>query len=286
MQKSRLFTNDANRSGLKILILTTAIVFSSLISSGQDCRADDEELMSKAVISVAHRGGIVPGTPENTLAAYQKSIELGVHAIEIDLRGTKDGAVVIMHDETVDRTTNGNGRVVDQTLEEIRQLDAGHGEKVPTYEEVLQYVAGTGVTLLLDIKESPVLDKLEVVRLTQEHNSELNVIVGVRNLEDYHAFREINPNLRILGFMPGVEAIEPFVNEGIDIIRLWPAWIMENPHLIQKVHQLGKPVWTTAGDAKRDELEELIKLGVDGILSDSPVLMDSILTNSAVTSGQ
>ncbi len=118
-----------------------------------------------SVVNVAHRGGIVPGYAENTLAAYQRAISFGVDAIEVDLRGTQDGEVVILHDETLDRTTDGKGKVTDYTLRDLKQLDAGGGQSIPTYAEVLDLVAGTGVKLLLDIKVSPVLDKRKVVRI-------------------------------------------------------------------------------------------------------------------------
>ncbi len=226
---------------------------------------------------VAHRGGIVPGYPENTLVTFRQAIEHGAQVIEIDLRGTKDGEIVIMHDETIDRTTNGQGKVADQTLAELRELDAGRGERIPTYEEVLKLAAETGVTLLLDIKQSPALDKPRVVRLTEQHNAVLNVIVGTRSLEDLRAFRALNPNLRTLGFIQEVRDVKPFVRAGVDIIRLWPEWIIADPALINKVHAFGKPVWTTAGDAPRHELEKLIKLGVNGILSDLPAVMKSLL---------
>ena len=140
---------------------------------------------------IAHRGGIIPGYPENTLAAFRQAIKHGAEVIEIDLRGTKDGEVVIVHDETLDRTTNGKGKITDYTLTELKKLDAGGGERIPTYEEVLQLVSGTGVKLLLDIKESPLLDKRKVARLTED--------------------------------------IEPFAQAGVDIIRLWPKWIMPIP---------------------------------------------------------
>lgn len=234
-----------------------------------------------SVVFVAHRGGIVPGCPENTLAAFHQTIRLGVQVIEIDLRGTKDGEVVIMHDETVDRTTDGRGPVTGKTLAELKQLDAGRGERIPTYAEVLQLVAGSGVKLLLDIKESPALDKRKVVRLTDTHNAALNVIVGVRSLEDLRTFRALDPNLRTLGFVERVEDVGPFVEAGIDIIRLWPEWIYRDPDLVKKVHGLGRPVWTTAGDAPRAELERLVKLGVNGILSDLPAVMNSLLADMA-----
>ena len=261
---------------LDIVILLTILTSPAVAS--QNIVTDCQE---RGVVSIAHRGGIVSGVPENTLAAFREAINQGADAIEIDLRGTKDGEIVIIHDKTVDRTTNGRGRVIDQTLVELKMLDAGHGERIPTYEEVLTLVAGTGVTLLLDIKKSSELDKSSVIRLTEQHNAVANVIVGTRNIEDLQAFRALNSNLRILGFIRGVDDIEPFVDAGIDIIRLWPKWIYKNPGLIEKLHHHGKPVWTTAGSASREELEKLIKLGVNGILSDQPKLLHSLLTDMA-----
>jgi len=231
----------------------------------------------RPVVSIAHRGGIVPGVPENTLAAFRRAIQEGAHVIEIDLRGTKDGEIVVMHDATVDRTTNGRGKVADKTLAELKALDAGNGERVPTYEEVLQLVAGSGVPLLLDIKENSVLDKRKVVRLTEQHDAVPNVIVGPRLLSDLRAFQALNPELKTLGFVKEIEDIEPFIEAGIDIIRLWPEWIEKQPELIGRLHKLGKPVWVTADDAPREQLAQLIQQGVDGILSDFPAQMRALL---------
>lgn len=98
---------------------------------------------------VAHRGGADLGPPENTLAAFEKAIEVGADLIEIDIRETKDGHLVIIHDSTVNRTTNGSGRVNELTLAEIRALDAGswageeyRGLKVPTLREALETMKG------------------------------------------------------------------------------------------------------------------------------------------------
>ena len=231
-----------------------------------------------AVLNIAHRGGIIAGYPENTLSAYRKAISLGVDVIEIDLRGTRDGEVVIMHDETLDRTTDGTGKVTEHTLAEIQQLDAGNGQHIPTYQEVLQLISGAGVKLLLDIKVSPVLDKSRVVRLTEQNKAVLDVIVGVRSLEDLRQFRKLNPNLRTLGFIGNMKEINDFIQAGVDIIRLWSSWIKEDQNLIKQVQQLGKPVWVTAGDAPRKELEELIQLGVNGILYDEPAKLAAILS--------
>src|SRR5438067_360181 len=100
------------------------------------------------IVVIAHRGAN-KFAPENTLAAFRKAIELGCDYFELDVRRTKDGQLVLMHDGSVDRTTNGTGSVVDMTLAEIRALDAGtkrgeqwKGEKVPTFEEALTMSKG------------------------------------------------------------------------------------------------------------------------------------------------
>lgn len=253
------------------------------------------------VVLVAHRG-LAPGYPENTLTAFSNVIDRGVGVIEVDLRGTADGEIVIMHDETVDRTTDGSGAVGALTFEQIRALDAGvyagadfAGEQVPTYEETLQLAKSAGVILLLDIKESPTLDREQVVRITERHDAILNVIAGVRSLDDLAAFRALNPNIRTLGFIPEPAVIEDFAAGGIDIIRLWPRWIngdevpaecTGNPTcLIDRVHALGKPVWSTAGEAPRAELLELIRLGVNGILTDTPDVLEGLLADIEATRG-
>lgn len=228
------------------------------------------------VINIAHRGGISEGYPENTLAAFRRAIALGADVIELDLRGSKDGRLVIMHDETLDRTTDGAGLVTDFTLEELKNLNAGGNEQIPTYEEVLQLVANTGTKLLLDIKNSPLLDKGEIVRLTEKYQANSEVIFGVRNLDGFAAFRKLNPEIQTLGFITTPFEIEKFADAGVDIIRLWAWWLFLYPDLLKEAQQLQKPVWVTAGDASRRDLERLIWMGVDGIITDHPDLMTEL----------
>ncbi len=235
---------------------------------------------TKGVEFIAHRGGVASGYPENTLATFRRAIEQGVDAIEIDLRGTKDGRIVIMHDETVDRTTDGTGKVADLTLAELRALDAGGGEKIPTYEEVLLLMEDTGVTLLLDLKPNPALDKAQVVRQTQEHKALGRVIFGPRTLEDLLTLRALNPDLRLLGFIGTPGDSKAFLKAGADIIRLWLGWVYANPEQITEIQQSGKLVWTTAGDASLKEMERLIEFGVNGIILDRPELVQVIRDES------
>jgi glycerophosphoryl diester phosphodiesterase len=125
---------------------------------------------SKIVLIASHRG-THNDFPENSMAAFKKGIELGIDILEADVRHTKDDSLVIMHDATVDRTTNGTGRVSDLTFEEIRKLRLKFNgqltdEKVPTLEEVLILAKGK-ILVDLDIKTNKVPEIMKVVERTQ-----------------------------------------------------------------------------------------------------------------------
>ncbi len=91
------------------------------------------------MLKIGHRGAM-GYAPENTLGSFAKALELGVDGIELDVHVCKSGEVVVIHDERVDRTTNGKGQVKEMTLKELKELDAGKGERIPTLEEVLDFV--------------------------------------------------------------------------------------------------------------------------------------------------
>lgn len=112
-----------------------------------------------SIIIAGHRG-ICAEYPENTMLSYRKAIEFGVDQLEIDLNLTKDGHIVLIHDCTVDRTTEKSGRVRDYTLEEIRMMDAGsskdyafRGERIPLFEELLAFISDTDISLNVEIKD-------------------------------------------------------------------------------------------------------------------------------------
>ena len=102
------------------------------------------------MILTGHRGAAAL-EPENTLLSMQKAIDLSVDQIEIDVHLTSDQHLVVIHDTTVDRTTDGQGAVADFTLEKIKQLDAGKGERIPTLQEVIDLVRGK-VVLQIELK--------------------------------------------------------------------------------------------------------------------------------------
>ena len=94
---------------------------------------------TKNIYVAAHRGWRNK-YPENTIEAFKAALTLDVDQLETDVRATKDGELVLIHDATVDRTTNGKGRVCDLTLAELRELDAGNGNKIPTLIELMELV--------------------------------------------------------------------------------------------------------------------------------------------------
>lgn len=118
---------------------------------------------SESNIFVAAHRGFSEKYPENTMLAFRKALELNVDQIETDVRCTKDSELVIMHDETVDRTTNGHGKVNEMTLDEIRSLDAGvkkspnfSGEKVPTFHEFMELIKDhKTLTVDIELKDYP-----------------------------------------------------------------------------------------------------------------------------------
>jgi len=275
---------------LSYILMISCVAFMLCMSLTAGTAAIDKP--RGTIVVVAHRG-LAPGYPENTLLAFRHALSLGVDFIEVDLRMTKDGIPVIIHDDTVDRTTDGQGGVDTFTLSEIKKLDAGSfvspefaGTRIPTLEETLALVTSLGGKLLLDIKSSSDLDCEKVVRLVERYHAVENVVVGARSVEDVKLFRSLNPNFRILGLIPGVRDIKKFIEAGADFIRLWLNWIRLYPPLIDQAHQLGKPVWITAGPAGRDELAELIKLDVNGILTDLPKVLMALLADSRKSIGR
>ena len=231
----------------------------------------------KKITIVAHRGGIVPGIPENTESAFRNSIGLNVEFIEVDLRTSSDGEIVIFHDETLERTTNGHGKLSHHTLADLKELDAGNGEKILTYKELLEICKNSQVNILLDIKDIKGDSYKRLVNQTGNYEMISRILIGARTLEDLSRFKAIDPDLKFLGFIPDTDSIVRFINEGAQVIRLWPDWIRADKRLVDLIHQNDVDVWTTAGNSPNVELLSLIEAGVDGIIVDDPGRLQKLI---------
>ncbi len=225
---------------------------------------------------IAHRAGRGIA-PENTLAAIRKAIALGVDYVELDIRATKDGHLVIMHDGTVDRTTNGKGAVRDLTLAEIRALDAGSkfdaknaAERVPTFEEVLKLCHGK-VHLYVDHKEAPtdqVLGMIERFGMAKE-------VVVYNGPEGLKEWKRLAPKIPVMPSLPTefrrprgvVEFEKSLAAEVLDGNLV--EWTNE---LVEECHGLGVKVYVDnlGPNDNPAGFRKAIAMGVDGIQTDYP----------------
>ncbi len=147
---------------------------------------------------IAHRGGRAHN-PENTPAAFRHAIDLGVDWLEFDVQMTKDDVLVVIHDETVDRTTNGTGRVADLTLEEIRALDAGNGQNVPTFAEVLTLAKEVDKNIMPELKSPHLYPGIEakLIDAVTEADYVGKTLIQSFNLDSLETVHNLNPEIKV-----------------------------------------------------------------------------------------
>lgn len=255
---------------------------SGLLLAGLACvAATSAAAAPHAVIIVAHRG-LAEGMPENTIAAFRKSVERGLGIIELDVRTTRDGHLVILHDVTLDRTTDCSGLLADFTLDRIKSCDAGWpshpGERIPTLAQALDFARDRPVRLLLDVKPGTSIPK--VLKEVRSHRSEAKVILGLRRVVDVAHVRSQAPSVSTLAFMPELANAREFAAACAGIIRLWSDWVETDPAIVARTLGLGSKVWIMVGRKlpKRDEEwralhARMIATGADGLITNRPDLI-------------
>jgi len=239
---------------------------------------------SKIVLIASHRG-IHNDFPENSIPAFKKAIELGLDIIEIDVRHTKDGSLVIMHDATVDRMTNGKGRVDECTLDELRKLRLKFNgqltdEKIPTLEEVLTLAKGK-ILVDLDLKTNCLPTVMQLVKQTQTENTCLFFLS-----QPFHdkMLKVKNPELRTLVRTRS----EADVDSLFSVTQTEAVHIDEKHNTVavtKKIKNNGARVWINAlgavdKKAAAGDLEaygELIKNGANMVQTDQPALLMTYL---------
>ncbi len=256
-------------------------------------------------LAFAHQGG-AELAPSNTLPAFQKARDLGCDILELDIHGTADGEIVVIHDETVDRTTSGAGRVKDQTLAELKALDAGYrfspdgtshpyrgtGVTIPTLREVLETFPAARVNIEIKQEEPPI--EAALVSLIREMNATDRVLVASVDDEVIQRFRRLAPDvatstsekevyLFVIGAWlhltalldPAFDALQVPPNSGT--IPVVTHDVVEAAHSKNiQVH-----VWTID---EEEEMRRLLALGVDGIISDRPDLLMKVIKEAWPTS--
>ncbi|MFL0252241.1 glycerophosphodiester phosphodiesterase [Clostridium neuense] len=233
----------------------------------------------KKVLNIAHRG-FSGAYPENTMLAFRKAVEIGADGIETDLQMTKDGVIVICHDEKLDRTTDGSGLIKEYTYDELLKFDAGikyreafKGERIPTIDEFFDYVKDKNIFINLELKNSIInyegLEK-RVIDKIYEYKLEKSVILSSFNHYSMVKVKEYDHNIKT-GLLcaatlynpgkyvkdAGADAYHPFFPSVMDksiVAEIKSEGIMINTYTVNKIEYMDK----------------LISLGIDGIITNYP----------------
>ena len=249
---------------------------------------------------IAHQGGNHL-RPDNTMEAFRHAVDLGVDVLEMDVHATSDGVLVVIHDETVDRTTDGTGFVKDLTLAEIQGLDAAfnwphhldtderpyraQGIGVPTLEEVLRAFPDMPMTIEIKQADPPIVEPFG--ELLQRYDREQNTVVASFHPEVMRDFRASFPDFATSGVQP--EILTFFILKTVFL-----GWVYGPPmEAFQVPEEFGNlrvitrrfvtsaqrrgldvHVWTVN---EREAMERILDSGVDGIITDRPDLLLEVL---------
>ncbi len=221
---------------------------------------------------VGHRGGAAGKAPENTMAAFRLGPQSGAAVIECDVHCSKDGALVVIHDKTVDRTTNAKGPVHQFTLSQLQQLDAGGGERIPTLDELLTWTAAQSeLGLAIEIKAKrkvcpDVADK--VVAAVNRAGLASRVMIISFHRDAVERVEEVQPALPTgLLFLLRLNPIKTARSIGAD--NLWPARQRTTSHFVQSAHDARLGVYSWTLDSGR-HLVEARRVGADAVVTDVP----------------
>jgi glycerophosphoryl diester phosphodiesterase len=232
---------------------------------------------ARPYLVIAHRGASAY-EPENTLRAFRRAIELGADMSELDVHLSKDGQPVIMHNATVDRTTNGTGAIKDMTLAELKTLEASKGERIPTLQEVIDLVRGRcGLYIELKAEGTPavVVDTLRANRFTSRQQAIIGSFQPHLVQETKELAPEIATALLVGPVLPAPQLIEGARLAKGDYVHLCWENRHPQPHTLLTPSLLGALRAAGLGivtwhEEREDELAALRTLDVDAICSNTP----------------
>jgi len=225
----------------------------------------------RKVLVVAHRGASAY-EPENTLRSLRRALEIGADMVEVDVHASRDGHIVVIHDAKVERTTNGKGYVKDLTLKEMRKLDAGLGEKVPTLEEVVELMRGKA-QLVIEIKVPRTEEK--VLRIIKEGSLRNNVLISSFYHTAVKHVRELDPKIKtgiIISSRP-VKPAQLSIDANADV--LFPRYVYVDQEMVREVHKQNLTIYPWTID-DLNEIRPFIKMGVDGIVTNKPDVLRNL----------
>jgi glycerophosphoryl diester phosphodiesterase len=256
---------------MKQVALTAWLLFSVMYLPAQ--QAITLPRTAHKLVVIAHRGDHV-NVPENTLAAYQQAIIHGADYVEVDLRTTKDGHLVILHDATVNRMTGGTGAVKDLAYDDIRRLTIHAADKkdtavyhIPDFASVLKLCRGR-INIYLDFKDA---DVAKTYRMIRAADMEKHVVVYLNKEEQYGQWKKIAPQMPLMASLP--ENMDP--QQLIHFLEKKPVQVVDNAYnddLLKLMRRKNIAVWLDV--ESKDEgpaiWDKVLQKGVDGLQTDHP----------------
>ena len=240
-------------------------------------------------VRIAHRGASGAGmAPENTLAAFERAIQIGVDILEVDVHATGDGQIVAVHDSTLDRTTDGRGSVREQSLDQIRQVDAGswfaddfRGERVPTLQEVLE-LARHRALVLIEVKADFIAER--ILHIVDSMAATSQVIIQSFNPQNVQRTKLLNPSIPtalLVGKLPTTPSrvrarrlVKQVLQAGANTLSIWHATL--TPPLLEEMRKRGIAVWAWTVD-QEIIMRDLALVGIQGIITNYPNLLNQVI---------
>ncbi|TDE10028.1 glycerophosphodiester phosphodiesterase family protein [Dyadobacter psychrotolerans] len=238
------------------------------------------------LVVIAHRGNHVE-VPENTLASFQEAIKAGADYVEVDLRTSKDGHLVVMHDATVDRTTDGKGNVSDMSRADLKGLKLKSGSKksynIPEFSEVLKVCKGK-INIYLDFKEADVAETWKQIR---EGGMEKQVVVYLNKTSQYKQWKNIAPQVPLMTSLfdevKNKEQLGMFLGQ----VKIEVLDNIADPEMVSVANQNGVAVWLDVQNPAEgpDSWKEALQKGVQGLQTDKPAELISYLKENGWRDG-
>ena len=234
----------------------------------------------------AHRGAS-GDYPENTILAFDKALALDVYGIELDVHKSKDGHLVVIHDEDIQRTFKGKGLVMDYTLSELKKFNCRKFEfienlncKIPTLREVFELIKNTDIILNIEAKTDLIHYNLEQ-DVIKEYNFEEKVLISSFNHKCIKIFKELDNNLKYgalydheKNYAPEANVVEHAKKLGVYSINISRDLVTKE--MVDLAHENGLKVFVYTVNTPII-MKKMIKYNVDGVFSDYPELMNEII---------
>jgi glycerophosphoryl diester phosphodiesterase len=296
-----------HRSKLTIVLTFILLMLVALVGVPTAGAAPDKSSTTDTtVLNIGHRGAS-GYAPEHTIPSYDLALEQGADYIEIDLQMTKDGVLVAMHDDTLDRTADApegvperycSGPVIKRTLEQIKQCDVGSwfgpeyaGEQIPTLEEIFQRY-GTSVNYYIETKnpeaapgmEEELLRLMEVYKLIEPAEDNWQVLIQSFSAESLMTIHEMNEDLPLIQLFSSTETSKT-IQDQLDLVSTYavgigPSMTDVDAALVKAAHALCLDVHPYTVNEKAD-MRALLDLGVDGMFTNFPDRLEKLLGKSA-----